>query len=638
MNKIKKKAKIKKIKKLTKSHLTKIKIINVNKKINQIINIKKLIKKMNNKTTSIFNLLNDNSSINNNIDNIGNISELRNTSMYDDDLFRSSSIDYFGPINDNNKLNTLLSNNKSLKLTSKNIFNSQDFEILSSLGSGAYAEVYKAKHKNSGEIYAIKIIDKKKIDRENKTYQIFVENEMLNLCNNKNIISIYGYYEDIDKFYLVEEYCKIGDLSKYIENNDDLSINEIKFITSQIVLALEYLGSLRIIHRDVKPENIMIDGNFNIKLIDFGTSTFKGKILNEENYQFIDENRFINDPTFTESYNYLFVNNKMNNNNNLSELDKKNNLENKKSFFLVNKLKFESHTDQNTIEILKKQKFVGTVEYMPPEIINFNSNKNNNIKIAEYSDIWSLGITLFQLLTGKTPFNDKTDYLIFQNISQGKINESLLKDIDNNAKDLILNILKVNPKERLGYDEIKGYDYKILKNHPFFIVDSTIDINLIRKSLLLKSNSQKINFYKNSNNDKPIFEVLKTNMDIRSVKTNKSKMTEEETTTSNNTLYNGNFCGKILKKGLLKKRSPYYYYDLRKVVLYDTPRIDYLEPNTKILKGTILLDKSCNAELVKSNQFLLKTPKRVYSFMCKEKFDISPWVSVINNAIEQFSE
>ena len=593
---------------------------------------------MNNNSTSIFNLLNENTSTNNNIDNIGKTSELRNVSINEDELFRSSSIDYFGPINDNNILNNLLSSNQSLKLTSKNIFNSQDFEILSSLGSGAYAEVYKAKHKNSGEIYAIKIIDKKKIDRENKTYQIFVENEMLNLCNNKNIISIYGYYEDIDKFYLVEEYCKIGDLSKYIENNDDLSIDEIKFIISQIVLALEYLGSLRIIHRDVKPENIMIDGNFNIKLIDFGTSTFKGKILNEENYQFIDENRFINDPTFTESYNYLFVNNKMNNNNNLSELDKKENIENKKSFFLDNKLKFESHTDQNTIEILKKQKFVGTVEYMPPEIINFNSNKNNNIKIAEYSDIWSLGITLFQLLTGKTPFNDKTDYLIFQNISQGKINESLLKNIDNNAKDLILNILKVNPKERLGYDEIKGYDYKILKNHPFFIVDSTIDINLIRKSLLLKSNSQKINFYKNSNNDKPIFEVLKTNMDIRSVKTNKSKMTEEETTTSNNTLYNGNFCGKILKKGLLKKRSPYYYYDLRKVVLYDTPRIDYLEPNTKILKGTILLDKSCNAELVKSNQFLLKTPKRVYSFMCKEKFDISPWVSVINNAIEQFSE
>ena len=391
---------------------------------------------MNNNSTSIFNLLNENTSTNNNIDNIGKTSELRNVSINEDELFRSSSIDYFGPINDNNILNNLLSSNQSLKLTSKNNYTSKDFEILSSIGSGAYAEVYKAKLKITGEIYAIKIIDKIKIDRENKTYQIFVENEMLNLCNNKNIISIYGYYEDIDKFYLVEEYCKIGDLLKYIENNDDLSIDEIKFIISQIVLALEYLGSLRIIHRDVKPENIMIDGNFNLKLIDFGTSTFKGKILNEKNYQFIDENRFINDPSFTESYNYLFVNNKINVNNNLNELNKKENNEilNKKSFFLDNKIKFEPHTDQKTIEIVKKQKFVGTVEYMPPEIINYNINDKNNIKIAEYSDIWSLGITLFQLLTGNTPFNDKTDYLIFQNISQGKINESLLKDIDNDAK------------------------------------------------------------------------------------------------------------------------------------------------------------------------------------------------------------
>ena len=534
---------------------------------------------MNNNITSIFNLLNDNSSINNNIDNIGNISELRNTSMYDDDLFRSSSIDYFGPINDNNKLNTLLSNNTSLKLTSKNIFNSQDFEILSSLGSGAYAEVYKAKHKISGQIYAIKIIDKKKIDRENKTYQIFVENEMLNLCNNKNIISIYGYYEDIDKFYLVEEYCKIGDLSKYIENNDDLSINEIKFITSQIVLALEYLGSLRIIHRDVKPENIMIDGNFNIKLIDFGTSTFKGKILNEENYQFIDENRFINDPTFTESYNYLFVNNKMNDNNNLSELDKKENIENKKSFFLDNKLKFESHTDQNTIEILKKQKFVGTVEYMPPEIINFNSNKNNNIKIAEYSDIWSLGITLFQLLTGKTPFNDKTDYLIFQNISQGKFDQSLL----------------------------------------------------FKTKYLQSSNKQ---------SEKTIFEIARfkfsENSKEHDLMSEKSKKTEDAYILSNS-IYN-NICGNILKKGILKKRSPYYYYDLRKVILFDTPRIDYYEPNGKEKRGSIQLSKKCIAELVKSNQFLLKTPNRIYSFMCKEKYDISPWVTVINNTIEKFGE
>ena len=116
---------------------------------------------MNNNTTSIFNLLQENKPTNINLD-YENINEMRNTSLYDDDLIRSSSIDYFGQINDSNILQNYLSNNKTLNLSSKNNFTAKDFEILSSLGSGAYAEVYKAKHKISGVIYAIKIIDKKK--------------------------------------------------------------------------------------------------------------------------------------------------------------------------------------------------------------------------------------------------------------------------------------------------------------------------------------------------------------------------------------------------------------------------------------------------------------------------------------------
>ncbi len=597
---------------------------------------------MNNNTTSIFNLLQENKPTNINLD-YENINEMRNTSLYDDDLIRSSSIDYFGQINDSNILQNYLSNNKTLNLSSKNNFTAQDFEILSSLGSGAYAEVYKAKHKISGVIYAIKIIDKKKIDRENRTYQIFVENEMLNLCDNINVISIYGYYEDIDKFYLVEEYCKKGDLSKFLENNiHNLKLEEIKFITAQIVLSLEYLGSLKIIHRDVKPENIMIDSNFNLKLIDFGTSTFKGKILNEKTYHFIDENRFIKDPTFTESYNILLDNTKINKDDNLKKEnvnEEKKELinQNKKSFFIDNKLKFESHIDQKNIEILKKQKFVGTVEYMPPEIINYNNNEPNNNKIGEYSDIWSMGITLFQLFTGQTPFNDKTDYLIFQKISQGKFDQSLLKDIDNDARDLILNILCVEPEKRLGYDERKGYDYNILKNHPFFLVNKTNDINEIRKSLLFKTKYLQSS---NKQSEKTIFEIarFKFSEDLKDhdLMSEKSKKTEDAYILSNS-IYN-NICGNIIKKGTLKKRSPYYYYDLRIVILFDTPKIEYYDPNTKKQKGIIPLNKKCIAELVKSNQFLLKTPNRIYSFMCKEKFDISPWVTVINNTIEKFGE
>ena len=558
-----------------------------------------------------------------------------NLNNNEDDLFRSSSVDYFRT---SNAFESLLLNEKTnlqkIKMTSKNNFNENDFELLSRLGNGAYAEVYKAKHKKTSQIYAIKIIDKKLIEKENKTYQIFVENEMLNLCNHPNIISIYGYYEDSENFFIVEEYCKKGDLSEFMINNlNKLSIEEIKFIISQIVLCLEYLGSLNIIHRDIKPENFMIDKNFTLKLIDFGTATFKGKILDEDSYQYIDENKFIGNSPFSESFNSISLN----------ENDKiknifDNNIEpsnyNMKSYVMKKNIKlpfFESNDNLNQMEIVKKQKFVGTSEYMPPETIK------NNFPIGEYSDIWSLAIILFQILTGNTPFRDKSDYLIFQNILNGKFNDETIYNIDENAANLIENILLVNPKKRLGYDHNCGYNYNVLKNHPFFKIDSKFDINKIRNQLLYKTlYNKKKSFNKSgSNSDNTILNLLK----------NQNKNEKNEVNISNTSL---NSMGSnvsqdssnshILKKGLLKKRSPYFFYNLRKVILYDTPRLDYIEPNTKLVKGSIMLDKTCSAELIKNNQFLLKTPNRIYSFMCKDKYDISPWVNLINDAIKRFSK
>ena len=558
-----------------------------------------------------------------------------NLNNNEDDLFRSSSVDYFRT---SNAFESLLLNEKTnlqkIKMTSKNNFNENDFELLSRLGNGAYAEVYKAKHKKTSQIYAIKIIDKKLIEKENKTYQIFVENEMLNLCNHPNIISIYGYYEDSENFFIVEEYCKKGDLSEFMINNlNKLSIEEIKFIISQIVLCLEYLGSLNIIHRDIKPENFMIDKNFTLKLIDFGTATFKGKILDEDSYQYIDENKFIGNSPFSESFNSISLN----------ENDKiknifDNNIEpsnyNMKSYVMKKNIKlpfFESNDNLNQMEIVKKQKFVGTSEYMPPETIK------NNFPIGEYSDIWSLAIILFQILTGNTPFRDKSDYLIFQNILNGKFNDETIYNIDENAANLIENILLVNPKKRLGYDHNCGYNYNVLKNHPFFKIDSKFDINKIRNQLLYKTlYNKKKSFNKSgSNSDNTILNLLK----------NQNKNEKNEVNISNTSLNSmdsnvsqDSSNSHILKKGLLKKRSPYFFYNLRKVILYDTPRLDYIEPDTKLVKGSIMLDKTCSAELIKNNQFLLKTPNRTFSFMCKDKYDISPWVNLINDAIKRFSK
>jgi 3-phosphoinositide dependent protein kinase-1 len=108
-------------------------------------------------------------------------------------------------------------------LTSKNVFLPSDFKNTSTIGCGNYSKVLKAKHKNTEQVYAVKIIDKKFMEKEKKFYQIYVENEVLNMCNHPNIIKIFGAYQDEEKVYLVLEHCTKGDLEEYIRNNCKLN-------------------------------------------------------------------------------------------------------------------------------------------------------------------------------------------------------------------------------------------------------------------------------------------------------------------------------------------------------------------------------------------------------------------------------
>ena len=585
------------------------------------------------------------------------------TYINEEDFFRNSSVDYFRMssfsgvrLSDlNSEINDANTNNNTVqKMTSKNKYCQKDFEIISSLGNGAYGDVYKAKHKKTGEIFSIKVIDKKMIEKENKGYQIFVENEMLNYCNHPNIVGIYGYFEDKDTFSLVEEYCQKGDLAEFLNQNKDLTIEEIQFIIAQIVLCLEYLSSLKIIHRDIKPENFMINKNFKLKLIDFGTATFKGKVLDEETYRFLEEDTFLNTFPNAESFsgttntkypscNNVITHRNSNNYNNFSNNDNDsviglndvNRMNTSMRNCMLPMLKdmqspFTKSGNFRHFEIVKKQKFVGTAEYMPPEIIN-------NQQIGEYTDIWSLMCIIFLIFTGQTPFRDKTEYLIFQNILQYKINKDNLSKIPKEASDLIFSVLKLNPTQRFGYDKVKGYDFALLKQHSFFNVKPTTNIEEITKSLIIKSNFAISMKNKNANIPQCIFEQDRKSSEISSqpsLLSDSSNNSESISKSMMSSMYQDPNGDKVIKAGKLKKRSPYFYYDLRKVILFDTPRLDYFEPETKMRKGSIPLNKECKAELVKNNQFLLKTPSRTYSFMCKEKYDITPWVVAINKAIE----
>ena len=509
---------------------------------------------------------------------------------------------------------------------------------LSKLGSGSYGQVFKAKHKETNKIYAIKEINKTKLIKENKYYQAIIENEMLKICNHPNIVKYYGFYETKENFAIIEEYCPYGDFASFIlENKQNLTIKEIQYIIGQIIICLEYLSTKNIIHRDIKPENFLLTDNFNLKLIDFGTSTFLGKIFDTNTNNFIEDN-FKGPKRYSDSF---IVPHQINTeqqpvSNNTPYSSFKYKISDIFQFLTFSLFSEEEKTNSKNFEDIKRQKFVGTAEYMAPEIINSK-------KIGYYTDMWSLMCILYLCFTGVTPFSDKTDYYIFQNITHVKYNKDKIDLIPKEALDLLENFFKAEPHERLGYKGEKDFDFSKIKSHPFFLLKEEKDneiynITRVKQSLMFKCSyfrkfieKTNKNYQDNLSNAPSLNNFSDPNSDYF----NNNEISE---ISKEKEINNENKNGKIIKIGLLKKKSPYFYYDIRKVILYDTPRIEYIEPEKSILKGTINLNKECSAKLVKSNQFELITPKRTFIFMCKDRYDISPWVSAINNAIEKFSK
>ena len=146
------------------------------------------------------------------------------------------------------------------------------YEIQSVIGKGHYGKVKTALHKPSGEIVAIKYINKNKLIRVNDITRI--ENEMNIILNldHPNILKTFDTFEDEVYYYIVMEYLPKGDLFTYISSQKRLQLREALMLFYQLVNAISYLHSNNIVHRDIKPENILLTHNNIIKIADFNLS------------------------------------------------------------------------------------------------------------------------------------------------------------------------------------------------------------------------------------------------------------------------------------------------------------------------------------------------------------------------------
>ena len=151
------------------------------------------------------------------------------------------------------------------------------FEIIKTIGRGAYGKILLAEYKKSNNLYAIKVIRKDQIISEDIVDNILLEKQILSCSKNEFILNLSFFFQTKERLYFVTPYMPGGDLYNLLKKKIHLDEKTVKNCAAQIAIALEYLHSQGIIYRDLKPENILIGDDGYIKLCDFGASvhTFK---------------------------------------------------------------------------------------------------------------------------------------------------------------------------------------------------------------------------------------------------------------------------------------------------------------------------------------------------------------------------
>lgn len=192
-----------------------------------------------------------------------------------------------------------------------------------------------------GKKCACKKSERKKDSRTHYD-NLYSEVQLLQEMNHKNIIKLEGKWRTENYYYIMVEYCNQGDLKQFLKKHKRLPENEAKMIARQLVEAVDYCHSRRIIHRDIKPANILA----HIEEDELGNREGKNTLLN--------------------------------------------------SAFTIKLADFGFARKLEENEYL--QQFYGTLSYMAPEVIAKNS-------YSFKADVWSIGATLFELLTGSLPFS-----------------------------------------------------------------------------------------------------------------------------------------------------------------------------------------------------------------------------------------
>nr|XP_060503200.1 rho-associated protein kinase 2 [Panthera onca] len=265
----------------------------------------------------------------------------------------------------------------------------EDYDVVKVIGRGAFGEVQLVRHKASQKVYAMKLLSKFEMIKRSDSAFFWEERDIMAFANSPWVVQLFCAFQDDKYLYMVMEYMPGGDLVNLMSNYD-VPEKWAKFYTAEVVLALDAIHSMGLIHRDVKPDNMLLDKHGHLKLADFGTCMK------------MDETGMV-------------------------------------------------HCDTA----------VGTPDYISPEVLK---SQGGDGYYGRECDWWSVGVFLFEMLVGDTPFYADSLVGTYSKIMDHKNSLCFPEDaeISKHAKNLICAFL-TDREVRLGRNGVEE-----IKQHPFF--------------------------------------------------------------------------------------------------------------------------------------------------------------------------
>ena len=294
---------------------------------------------------------------------------------------------------------------------SKKKLGSDDFEVVQRLGKGDVGEVMlvRLKDGNTNSHFAMKCVSKKDTLARNKVHRVRAEDAILKKIDHPLIANLIMSFQTETHLHFITEHCSGGELFQAMQKMEKRRFEEwqARFYASEVVIALQYLHLHSIVYRDLKPENILLLPNGHIALTDFDLS-------------------FVS-PSPTEP-----------------QLLMPPDSQQPKQLCVKRGKDSRSHTKLLYAEPLElTNSFVGTEEYLSPEVINAAGH-------SAAVDWWELGILLYELMFGVTPFRGPHRDVTFSNVLHVQLRFPTVPKASQSAYDLMRGLIRKDPERRLG--------------------------------------------------------------------------------------------------------------------------------------------------------------------------------------------